>query len=118
MGSQSSFQEDRLTTRTRVNLPPSLRHALEWLAPRLDKPIVLDELAAAAGVRPRTIEAQFKLHLGTTPMGWVRKTRLARARQQLLASGDNTNVTDVALANGFTELGRFSVRYRQAFGEL
>jgi tetratricopeptide (TPR) repeat protein len=64
------------------------------------------------------LEAQFKLHLGTTPMGWVRKTRLARARQQLLASREEANVTDIALANGFTELGRFSARYRQAFGEL
>jgi AraC-like DNA-binding protein len=119
MGSQSSFPvDDRLTAEARPGLPPCLGHALDWLNRRLDKPIVLDELAAAAGVRPRTLEAQFKLHLGTTPMGWVRKTRLARARQQLLASRDDANVTDVALANGFTELGRFSGQYRQAFGEL
>jgi AraC-like DNA-binding protein len=119
MGSQSSFDEsDRLAAGARPDLPPSLRHALEWLKLRLDKPIPLDDLAAAAGVRPRTLEAQFRLHLGTTPMGWVRKTRLARTRQQLLASGEEANVTDIALANGFTELGRFSARYRQAFGEL
>jgi AraC-like DNA-binding protein len=119
MGSQSSFPvDDRLTAEARPDLPPSLGHALDWLNRRLDKPIVLDELAAAAGVRPRTLEAQFKLHLGTTPMGWVRKTRLARARQQLLASRQDASVTDVALANGFTELGRFSGQYRQAFGEL
>ncbi|MBX9844454.1 MAG: helix-turn-helix domain-containing protein [Xanthobacteraceae bacterium] len=103
---------------TRPDLPPSLSHALDWLSLRLDRPVVLDDLAAAAGVRPRTLEAQFKLYLGTTPMGWVRKTRLARARQQLLAAGEATNVTGVALANGFTELGRFSAHYRQAFGEL
>lgn len=119
MGSQSGFQgDDRFTAEARPDLPPSLRHALEWLKLRLDKPIILDDLAAAAGVRPRTLETQFRLHLGTTPLGWVRKTRLARARQQLLASGEETNVTDIALANGFTELGRFSARYRQAFGEL
>jgi AraC-like DNA-binding protein len=118
MGSQSGFEGDRLTAGARLDLPPNLREALEWLKLRLDKPIVLDDLAAAAGVRPRTLEAQFRLHLGTTPMGWVRKTRLARARQQLLASREEANVTDIALANGFTELGRFSARYRQAFGEL
>src|SRR6185436_18022185 len=109
MGSQSSFEEgDRLAAGARPNLPPSLKSALEWLKLRLDKPVVLDDLATAAGVRPRTLEAQFKLHLGTTPMGWVRKTRLARARQQLLASEEDANVTEIALANGFTELGRFS----------
>ena len=75
MGSQSSFSEnDRLTAGARPDLPPSLQHALGWLKHRLDRPIVLDDLAAAAGVRPRTLEAHFKLHLGTTPMGWVRRT--------------------------------------------
>ena len=98
MGSKSSFQaDDRLTAGARSDLPPSLGHALEWLKLRLDKPIALDDLAAAAGVRPRTLEAQFKLHLGTTPMGWVRKTRLARARQQLLVSEDRRGGVALAL---------------------
>jgi len=119
MGLQPDIREvDPLASGARPDLPPGLRHALEWLKLRLDKPIALDDLAAAAGTRPRTLEAQFKLHLGTTPMGWVRKTRLARARQQLLASKEGANVTGIALANGFTELGRFSAQYRKAFGEL
>ena len=119
MGSQSSFPEnDRLAAGTRPDLPPSLQHALGWLKLRLDQPIVLDDLAAAAGVRPRTLEAHFKLHLGTTPMSWVRRTRLARAHQQLLASRDDANVTEIANANGFTELGRFAAQYRRQFGEL
>src|SRR6185437_10192194 len=71
-----------------------------------------------AGVRPRTLEAHFKRHLGTTPLGWVRRTRLARARQQLLAGGDEASVTGVAAATGFSELGRFAALYRQQFGEL
>jgi AraC-like DNA-binding protein len=119
MGSQSNFSEnDRLTAGARPDLPPSLQRALGWLKHRLDGPIVLDDLAAAAGVRPRTLEAHFKLHLGTTPMGWVRRTRLARAHQQLLASRDDANVTEIANANGFTELGRFAAQYRRQFGEL
>ena len=119
MGSQSSFPEnDRLAAGARPDLPPSLQRALGWLKLRLDQPIVLDDLAAAAGVRPRSLEAHFKLHLGTTPMSWVRRTRLARAHQQLLASRDDANVTEIANANGFTELGRFAAQYRRQFGEL
>src|SRR5579875_3777211 len=101
----------------RQPLPASLAHALGWLERRLDEPIRLDHLAAAAGVRPRTLEAHFRLYLGTTPLGWVRRTRLARARQQLLAPGNATNVTEVALANGFGQLGRFAGQYRRQFGE-
>src|SRR5262245_37261223 len=111
-------ENDRLTAGVRPDLPESLARALAWLKPRLDEPVVLDDLAAAAGVRPRTLEAHFKLHLGTTPLGWVRRTRLARARQQLLASSEDANVTEIANANGFTELGRFAAQYRRQFGEL
>jgi AraC-like DNA-binding protein len=99
-------------------LPASLVRALGWLEGRLDEPIELAPLAAAAGVRPRTLEAHFKLYLGTTPLGWVRRTRLARARQQLLAAGEDANVTAVAGANGFSQLGRFAAQYRRQFGEL
>jgi transcriptional regulator GlxA family with amidase domain len=64
------------------------------------------------------LEAHFRAYLGTTPLGWVRRRRLARARQQLLAAADRESVTGVALANGFTELGRFAGQYRNQFGEL
>ena len=99
-------------------LPASLAQALDWLGGRLEEPIQLETLAAVAGVRPRTLEAHFKQHLGTTPLGWVRRTRLARVRQQLLASGEAANVTEIATANGFTQLGRFAAQYRRQFGEL
>jgi AraC-like DNA-binding protein len=99
-------------------LPQSLAHALHWLNGRLDEPIQLETLAAVAGVRPRTLEAQFKLYLGTTPLGWVRRTRLARARQQLLAASEEASVTGVAVANGFSQFGRFAAQYRRQFGEL
>ncbi|MGN6309789.1 MAG: helix-turn-helix domain-containing protein [Xanthobacteraceae bacterium] len=103
----------------RQPLPASIVQALDWLSARLDEPIRLETLATVAGVRPRTLQLHFKEHLGTTPLGWVRRTRLARARQQLNAAGDGeTNITDIALANGFTQFGRFAARYRNQFGEL
>lgn len=104
--------------RSRSDLPEGLFRVLDWLNGRLEDPIELETLAAVAGVRPRTLEAQFKLHLGTTPLGWVRRLRLARARQQLLTADATTNVTDVAMATGFAQLGRFAAYYRQQFGEL
>ncbi|MGZ5909884.1 MAG: helix-turn-helix domain-containing protein [Reyranella sp.] len=109
---------DDLAPHTQHALPASLTCALGWLNGRLDGPIQLETLAAVAGVRPRTLELHFKLYLGTTPLGWVRRTRLARTRQHLLAAGDDASVTAVAAANGFSELGRFAAQYRRQFGEL
>lgn len=103
----------------RQPLPASIVQALDWLSTRLDEPIQLETLATVAGVRPRTLQLHFREYLGTTPLGWVRRTRLARARQQLTAAGDGeTNITDIALANGFNQFGRFAARYRNQFGEL
>src|SRR5919201_2102175 len=89
-------------------LPADLTRALGWLRSNLSEPVQLDLLAQIAGVRPRTLETHFKMFLGTTPLGWVRRMRLARARQELLHARSPTSGTDVALANGFSPLGRFA----------
>jgi AraC-like DNA-binding protein len=99
-------------------LPVSLAQALDWLDARPDEPVRLEALANVAGVRPRTLEAHFRLYLGTTPLGWLRRMRLQRARQQLLGASGEASVTRVALSNGFGQLGRFAAQYRRQFGEL
>jgi len=99
-------------------LPADMVRALRWLRGHLSEPVRLERLADIGGVRPRTLETHFKLFLGTTPLGWVRRMRLAQARQQLLLSDGRASVTDVAIANGFSQLGRFAAQYRKVFGEL
>lgn len=99
-------------------LPADLVRALGWLRGHLSEPVQLDLLAQVAGVRPRTLETHFKMFLGLTPLGWVRRMRLARARQEFIRRGTSTTVTDVALNSGFTQFGRFAAEYRKAFGEL
>jgi len=98
-------------------LPGDVVRALSWLRGHLSEPIELDLLADIAGVRPRTLETHFKMFLGTTPLGWVRRMRLARARQEFVRRGAGATVTAVALNSGFTQLGRFAAEYRKAFGE-
>jgi AraC-like DNA-binding protein len=98
-------------------LPGDLVRALDWLRQRLDQPVRLDILAEAAGVAPRTLEHHFRTFLGTTPLGWVRRTRLHNARRVLLDARDRS-VTGAALASGFNQLGRFAAQYKAEFGEL
>src|SRR5262245_26516659 len=99
-------------------LPADLVRALEWLRTHLNEPVQLEALAAAAGVRPRTLERHFRSFLRTTPLGWVRRMRLSLARQRLLHGRDEPTVTGIALASGFNQLGRFAEQYRKRFGEL
>src|SRR4030088_121356 len=99
-------------------LPADLVRALGWLRGHLSEPIQLERLAQISGVRPRTLETHFKMFLGTTPLGWVRRMRLARARLELLNARPRATVTGIALSSGVSELGRFAGQYREAFGEL
>jgi AraC-like DNA-binding protein len=98
-------------------LPADLVRALGWLRSHLSEPIDLERLASVAGVRPRTLETHFRTFLGTTPLGWVRRMRLAEARRELERGRARATVTDIAFASGFTQLGRFAAHYRAAFGE-
>ncbi|HEX7327679.1 MAG TPA: helix-turn-helix domain-containing protein [Casimicrobiaceae bacterium] len=98
-------------------LPAGLARALDWLDAHPDEPFDLSRLAFEAGVRPRTLEMQFRRDLESTPLGWVRRMRLARTRRELLAARAPASVTTIALDNGFRELGRFAGHYRKRFGE-
>ena len=53
-----------------------------------------------------------------SPKRWVLAQRLQRARRALIeVRSAEVTVTRVAMDNGFHQLGRFAVTYRQAFGE-
>lgn len=79
----------------------------------------LAELAERAGVSARTLQESFQRELGVTPLEQLRRTRMARARRDLLdADPTATSVTQVASRWGFFHLGRFSQAYRSAYQEL
>ena len=109
---------ERLTGEaTPAALPGDLVRALDWLRSHLAEPVDLELLASVAGVRPRTLESHFRTFLGTTPLGWLRQTRFANARRALESGRADATVTAIALANGFSQLGRFAAEYRAIFGE-
>lgn len=76
------------------------------------------QLAIAAGATQRTLERGFREILGMTPATYLRRHRMNRA-QHALAHADprSTTVTEIALDWGFSHLGRFSVEYRDMFGD-
>ncbi len=74
------------------------------------------DLCLRLGVSRRRLERAFRYFLDTSPLKYIMVFRLCRAHREL-AQGMGP-VTDVATRHGFYELGRFSKRYRQLFGEL
>ncbi|MFE6717441.1 GlxA family transcriptional regulator [Streptomyces albidoflavus] len=74
-GGQRQFVE-----RPMPDLPDeSLAPVLTWAQERLDAPLTVGDLAARAAVSPATLHRRFQAQLGTTPLTWLTRERLALA---------------------------------------
>jgi AraC family transcriptional regulator, ethanolamine operon transcriptional activator len=85
----------------------------------IGEPVTVAELSRMAGVSERTLRAAFRDLIGLSPKQYAIGERLRAAREALCAAEPGTTtVTDIAMAYGFFELGRFAGRYRDVFGEM
>ncbi|MBU3666311.1 MAG: helix-turn-helix transcriptional regulator [Chthoniobacterales bacterium] len=81
-------------------------------------PVRIAQLCSQLRVSPSSLENAFKVVAGVTPHAFFMRRRLNRARTALLREDpERSRVTDIATELGFSELGRFAVRYRKMFGE-
>jgi transcriptional regulator GlxA family with amidase domain len=90
----------------------------DWIEAHLGEPITLGRLCSVVGVGERSLQLAFSARRGMSPMRFVTEQRLQAAHRRLAASGGIPDVTSVAIELGFTHMGRFSMTYREAFGEL
>ena len=95
-----------------------MRRLEEKFLANSDQTLYLAELCAATGVSARTLLACCHEHLGMGPIRYLRLRRMHLARRALrMADPSTATVTEIATDYGFWELGRFSVAYRELFGE-
>ncbi|WP_426413413.1 AraC family transcriptional regulator [Bradyrhizobium ganzhouense] len=73
------------------------------------------ELASLSGVSLRALQAGFRRFVGVSIAAYQRQLRLERARADLLRN-PAASVEEVALRWGFTNTGRFSRYFREAYG--
>ncbi len=79
----------------------------------------MSELCATANVSERTIQNAFQDIMGMSPLTYLHRLRLHRARDELRkANSASTTVTDVAMNWGFWHFGEFSRTYKNCFGEV
>ncbi len=97
--------------------PKHVKLAEDYINNHLKEPMSIDDLVEITGVSQRSIFEGFRSFRGTTPMKYVLQLRLEKVREELLMSGPDRSVTDIALKWGFSQLGRFSVSYKKVYGE-
>ena len=98
--------------------PAALRRALTYIDERAAEDIGIDDIAAAARIGVRGLQHLFRRHRDCTPLEQLRRVRMAAAHTDLQTADPTAGDTVAAIAGrwGFTNPGRFSVRYRQAYG--
>jgi transcriptional regulator GlxA family with amidase domain len=90
----------------------------ELIATKRGQPLPLAEICEATGVSERTLRIHCRTHLGMSPVHYLWRRRMQLAREALMrADPTQATVTAIATEYGFCELGRFSVEYRELFGE-
>ncbi|MCF2532288.1 helix-turn-helix domain-containing protein [Yinghuangia soli] len=81
-GGQAQFVDQAIAGSDDDSLAP----VLEWAMRNLDAPLTVEDLAARAGMSPRTFHRRLRGATGTTPMQWLLGQRLARAQSLLEAT--------------------------------
>ncbi|WP_157647511.1 helix-turn-helix transcriptional regulator [Actinomycetospora chiangmaiensis] len=98
--------------------PATVRRAVAYIEEHAAEDIGLADVAAAARVTPRGLQAAFRRHRDQTPLEYLRRVRLDAAHRELEGADPTRGDTVAAIAArwGFAHPGRFSVYYRQTFG--
>lgn len=109
---------DALDGGPRDPAPAHLRRVEAYIEANWNRPILIEDLVAVAGVSARSLYSGFEKVFECSPMAFVKRQRLLRARERLTITNEATTVTGVAFACGFSNLGHFARDYRATFGEL
>ncbi|MBR0798813.1 AraC family transcriptional regulator [Bradyrhizobium jicamae] len=103
------------------NLPSAMkmvRYVEDYLEAAGTRPVHVSEICSEFRLSRRSLHRAFHEVFGIGPVTFLRHKRLCAVHSLLRQSAPGqTTVTEVALQQGFIELGRFSQYYRAMFGE-
>ncbi|HEY0387477.1 MAG TPA: AraC family transcriptional regulator [Gaiellales bacterium] len=94
--------------------PARLRRVRDLVEDRLDEPLSLDDMADAAGLSRAHFARCFRAATGTTPYGYVRERRVARARDLLQRSA--LSIAEIAATTGFHSQSHMGRVFRGSTG--
>ena len=92
--------------------------AQDYIEERYDDTVRIEDLCHVTGVGVRTLQRCFREYFDVTITEYLKSVRLNAAHRNLVALLPiESTVAEIALRHGFTHLGRFSVEFRDHFGE-
>ncbi|MFM7087210.1 MAG: helix-turn-helix domain-containing protein [Cyanobium sp.] len=95
-------------------IPPRkvLDRLIDTIAARAHTPLTLTDLEACSGYSAWRLQQLFRQHFDCTPMQYVRRQRLIRARQELEQRAADTTITELARRFGYRHASHFCADFR------
>ncbi len=95
------------------------RRVTSYIEDNVHRDLTLSDLVDVSGKSARTLYSSFRQAHGTGPMAYLKRAKLGRCREDLLAANPEEKfVGDIAANWGFYHLSSFARDYRREFGEL
>lgn len=91
-----------------------VRQATACIHARYTEPLTREDIAQTVGISADYLTDCFRQELGITPMAYLRRYRIRRARELLETS--NLSIMQVALAAGFSESAHFTRTFQHEVG--
>jgi len=93
---------------------PAVAKVQDWIRRNLGRPIGIDEMASIAATSTRTLIRKFRGVLGTTPLSYVQKLRIERAKTLLTTS--NLSLQAIIDRAGYEDMSSFRKLFRTHTG--
>ncbi|MHC4917910.1 MAG: helix-turn-helix domain-containing protein, partial [Planctomycetota bacterium] len=95
-------------------LPARLRRVMEHVRRNIGRPLSVEGLASVADCSPATLSRAFRKHLRVTPIGWVIRRRIEKARELLVST--RLAIGEVGVRVGVDDPYYFSKLFRKSTG--
>lgn len=107
--------QQRAGERLLAMAPVRLRRAIRFIDSKIDQPLRVNDIAAAAGMSQFHFARCFKRETGRTPYQYVIWRRTLRAAD--LLDDPDIPLVEVALASGFGSQAHFNQTFRRLMGD-
>ena len=99
---------------TGVVIPAILHKVIQQMQKNIAMPLKLEDLAADAGISPRTLNRMFTRHLQISPHKYLIKLRMHQACQML--KWEEFSVKETAFSVGYSNALNFSTEFKRVTG--
>ncbi|NSW90901.1 MAG: helix-turn-helix transcriptional regulator [Firmicutes bacterium] len=91
-----------------------LNHVLRYIENNISCDLTIEQLAKMASFHPNYFIRFFKKHMGNSPINYINRIRMEKAKDLLIIK--DMNITEIAYAIGFNDVYHFSKAFKKYTG--